>query len=276
MKIEIKTPYDPNFQFFTSGDDFSKYARLWTRGYDVYTPNRNIVAHDDQNKMFSSIPKANNEVDTLEWKDNGMTDLYRDDTKENAKNRMDILLGYKKEIDGKTISSLTHFGLGLKRSLDQFIQFTGIDTRLKIVFDDRCKQLNWIPFSFDRDPLFSEHDVWGDGPEMILTGDSNIPLTTGKVEIIETNEKLSDNASSMNQVIDVIPELRAKSFFVFGAIDYIVAKISSLVDKTIGFGHGLFIIKLLLLTVPIILIIVVMAVYTIFDGSRDDKSVKRF
>ena len=85
MKIEIKTPYDPNFQFFTSGDDFSKYARLWTRGYDVYTPNRNIVAHDDQNKMFSSIPKANNEVDALEWRDNGMTDLYRDDTKENAK-----------------------------------------------------------------------------------------------------------------------------------------------------------------------------------------------
>ena len=33
-----KTPYDPNLPHVFDGDEFAKYARLWTRGYDVYTP----------------------------------------------------------------------------------------------------------------------------------------------------------------------------------------------------------------------------------------------
>lgn len=48
---EKKTPPDPNFLFIFDGEEFTKFARLWTRGYDVYTPNRIVVAHDYAGKL---------------------------------------------------------------------------------------------------------------------------------------------------------------------------------------------------------------------------------
>ena len=277
--LEIKTPYDPNFQFFTSGDDFSKYARLWTRGYDVYTPNRNLVAHDSQNKMFPVVAAAykgskKDDINTQEWVDNGMTDLYRDDTKENAKNRLDVLFGKNKEVNADSISTLTRYGLGLKRSLDQFFQFTGIDTRSNVVFDDRCNQLQWVPYTFDKDPVFTENDVWGDGPEIKFAGDSNIPLISGKVDIFESTSTISlsykQNKASGKQTKNKF------SFFIFGIIDYVLNRISSLIDSSIGFGHSYYTIKLILVAVPIVFVVVALALHIVLDENRTDKTVKRF
>ena len=245
----------------------------------MYTPNRNLVAHDSQNKMFSTMAAANkglkkDDINTQEWVDNGMTDLYRDDTKENAKNRMDVLFGHK-EVTADSISILTHYGLGLKRSLDQFIQFTGIETRSKIVFGDRCKQLKWVPYTFDRDPIFTENDVWGDGPETKVAGDSSIPLVSGKVDVFESTDTIitlnkNQNDASAEQSNDKI------QYFIFGIVDYVLNRISSLIDSSIGFGHSYHIIKLILLAVPVILVVVVLALHTILDENRTDKSVKRF
>ena len=63
-----------------------------------------------------------------------------------------------KQLEGKTpekqlehrISMLTKYGLGRKRSLDQLIDFTGIDFRNQKVYGDRCKELNWVPFVPDQ------------------------------------------------------------------------------------------------------------------------------
>jgi hypothetical protein len=43
---EKKTPPDPHLHQLFIGEEISKFARLWTRGYDVYTPNKNIAFHD--------------------------------------------------------------------------------------------------------------------------------------------------------------------------------------------------------------------------------------
>jgi hypothetical protein len=32
----------------------------------------------------------------------------------------------------------------MKRTLDQFIEFTGMNTRTQTVFGDRCRQLEWV------------------------------------------------------------------------------------------------------------------------------------
>jgi hypothetical protein len=48
--------------------------------------------------------------------------------------------------DATSVSLLTSFGLGTKRSLDQLISFTGIDTRSKQAFGYRCKQLYWVSY----------------------------------------------------------------------------------------------------------------------------------
>jgi hypothetical protein len=54
---ERKTTSDPSIAYVAEGDEFSKFARLWTRGYDVYTPSRTIVVHDSRNKMAGAAPK---------------------------------------------------------------------------------------------------------------------------------------------------------------------------------------------------------------------------
>lgn len=46
LRIELKTPADPHLHQLFYGEEVSKFARLWTRGYDVYTPYKNIAFHD--------------------------------------------------------------------------------------------------------------------------------------------------------------------------------------------------------------------------------------
>eukprot|EP01041_Mallomonas_annulata_P012783 gene12784-26953_t len=58
-------PNDPNLPMIFDGEEFSKFARLWTRGYDVYSPSKPIVGHDYMNKMGQS-------VNPTEWSRNGM------------------------------------------------------------------------------------------------------------------------------------------------------------------------------------------------------------
>lgn len=44
---------------------------------------------------------------------------------------------------------ITKYGLGSKRTLDELIEFTGVDVRNGVVFGDRCVQLKWVPFEAD-------------------------------------------------------------------------------------------------------------------------------
>ena len=51
---------------------FSPLNRLWTRGYDVYTPSRNLIGHDYLSTMTATAPKLVDkehfdELSPLEW-----------------------------------------------------------------------------------------------------------------------------------------------------------------------------------------------------------------
>lgn len=89
--------------------------------------------------------------------------------------------------DVEAIASLTKYGLGTKRSLDQLISFTGILIYIKIMFSptyvvfplgidfrnkkiidspDRCSGgLTWVPFETDSNPIYDSSDIWGFAPE---------------------------------------------------------------------------------------------------------------
>lgn len=183
---EIKTPYDPNYLFIFDGEEFAKYARLWTRGYDVYTPSRNLVAHDTTGVLKVGAPQAvSAQADPLEWSRNGMKDTYRWEMFTNSLHRIKTLLGMPEgDKDVGHIATLLNYGLGLKRTLDQFILFTGIDTRTLTVFGDRCVQLKWVPFTPDKDPNLDSSDVWGYGPDKLVKNGGNIPLLSGSIEYV--------------------------------------------------------------------------------------------
>ena len=60
------------------------------------------------------------------------------------------LFSHSFSISSLQLSLLTKYGLGTKRTLDQFMEFTGVDIRANVIFGDRCKQLHSVPFVKDK------------------------------------------------------------------------------------------------------------------------------
>lgn len=93
-----------------------------------------------------------------------------------------IILKFIVDKDASNVAMLTRHGLGLKRTLDQFIEFTGVDTRKQVVFGDRCKQLHWVPFTPDRNPNIDSTDLWGDRAEEVKSNGATVPLLGGAIQ----------------------------------------------------------------------------------------------
>lgn len=186
---------------------------MWTKGYDVYTPNKSLFAHDYANEMTKKLPgdfgatikmesQAKYEPEKLQWIKTGPTPAYRRRMFDDSVSRMKHLLGMVKQPSAEDISLLTKYGLGHKRTLDQLIQFTGIDFRSQQVFGDRCKGLQWVPFTPDSHPNVEDEDVWGGAPEVLGQGHASIPLTSGHHRIIEVNSPFSDGSVEVMSISD--------------------------------------------------------------------------
>lgn len=119
---EMKVPFDPSYLYLSSGGEFAKYARLWTRGYDVYTPNRILVAHDNFNTM-EKVGATN--VDPYLWVKAGMRDSYRWSMYEAAINRVKTLLGYS---TGRFMVNVYYCNLLVLFKLCDFSKFIDIET----------------------------------------------------------------------------------------------------------------------------------------------------
>lgn len=96
-------PYDPDLPHLFQGEELLYSARLWTHGYDFFTPTRNLVYHHYYRK---GSPKFWDDLDT------------KDAQKQTVKKVRRILGGEM---------STYAYGLGTKRSLDQYWKFARID-----------------------------------------------------------------------------------------------------------------------------------------------------
>jgi len=135
-------PVDPHTPYVFDGEEFNRGARFFTHGYDIYTPHRVFVLHNYEESQ--SNPK------TTSW-------WSRVDHEQEAKSNkrlnalLDIPLG-----GGNTLSETdklklrqSKYGLGDRRTLDQLIEFSGIDLRhAKPSLDgkNRCGNIRWVPF----------------------------------------------------------------------------------------------------------------------------------
>lgn len=80
---ERKVPYDPHTPHIFDGEEFSRSVRLFTWGYDVYTPNRVFVVH---NYLISQSDSKH-----MDWWGNGVNVTEGDPT--TSANRLKLLLG---------------------------------------------------------------------------------------------------------------------------------------------------------------------------------------
>ena len=140
----LLVPYDPYMSYLFGGEEFNRAARLFTWGYDIYAPKHNFVYHyyDGEKKPVQAMqPRkrdffAGNHMltsqTTLRWR--RVLGLPLDD-----------LL---KEISMKDIET---FGLGTRRTLEQYLKFSGVDL-LNSLTDSRCSKLGrmkWVPYVYE-------------------------------------------------------------------------------------------------------------------------------
>ena len=100
-------PYDPDLPHLFQGEEILHSARLWTAGYDFYTPLDNIVYHQylrkDKPKFWNDIPNFNA-------------------TQQATLRKVRQLLGL--ELPHRTDYKL---GMGSARPLEEYWKFAGVD-----------------------------------------------------------------------------------------------------------------------------------------------------
>lgn len=129
-----EVPYDPYLPNLFVGEEILHSARVWTSGYDIYTPLENVVYHlytrEDQPHV---------------WDDNKS---YNDN---DAFNKVKIILNFIKddevEIPDHIKDNIDKYGLGSKRTLQEFLEFAGIDIENKKITKSFCPQHEGKPFS---------------------------------------------------------------------------------------------------------------------------------
>lgn len=137
---ERKAVYDPHTPFIFDGEEFSRAVRFWTWGYDIYTPNRVFVVHNykqsqsDRNHFdwYRSVPDP--KEGTVEQS------VFR------LKTLFEIAGGEPRPADRLRLHQ-SKYGLGDRRTFDQVIQFSGIDTRGHRILANRCGNLDLVPFT---------------------------------------------------------------------------------------------------------------------------------
>jgi len=123
----IDVPLDPYLLYIFNGEEFDISTRGWTHGYDFYSPNFDIVGHfyDKGPKRTSPHLETNQESHSLRDKSEkrlnylwGLWDIRYPDDKGMS----------QEEISKKAeLRELEKYGLGNKRTLDDYWKFAGID-----------------------------------------------------------------------------------------------------------------------------------------------------
>lgn len=110
----LDVPFDPYLPYLFMGEEVLLASRLWTSGYDIYSPNINIVYHDYERK---DEPKV--------W----------DDNKEFSKNNEEVIkkvryllgVGDINDVSLELLVDIDKYGMGNKRSLEEYLEFGDLD-----------------------------------------------------------------------------------------------------------------------------------------------------
>jgi len=120
-------PYDPDLPYLFVGEEILHSIRFYTNGWDIFTPKENIVFHE---YTRSDKPKI--------WTDQKYSDK---DAFEKVKYYIGLYNNDSK-ISKNLKTNINHYGLGSKRSLNDFYKYAGIIKNNKLVKKNFCKSKN--------------------------------------------------------------------------------------------------------------------------------------
>ncbi|RLN45596.1 hypothetical protein BBJ29_007459 [Phytophthora kernoviae] len=132
---ERRVPVDSHTLWMFDGEEFLRASRLWTSGYDMYSPSvlGSVVYHN-----YSKVP-ARFEHITVDL-------AVKKRESEMAVNRFNHLVG--KPIKGLVDTyELDKYGFGSVRSFEQYLKFAGVTFQEGVNDTGSCEQLHWVPYS---------------------------------------------------------------------------------------------------------------------------------
>lgn len=179
--FEESVPYDPFLTFAKPIEQFSRYARLFTRGYDTYTPTQNIVFHDYE--------EQSNGHGKNEW-----FKRQRDRFRKGSITRVKTMLQLPGGVTGdEAQANLGIYGLGQRRTVEQLAAFTNIDvdhSKGNVPQHSlMCSGKEWVPYDANISPVANLYNKPDDlDPQPVF------PLRT-KLEYYE-------------QVIEALPDVQ--------------------------------------------------------------------
>eukprot|EP00607_Mallomonas_marina_P009962 CAMPEP_0182419262 /NCGR_PEP_ID=MMETSP1167-20130531/3706_1 /TAXON_ID=2988 /ORGANISM="Mallomonas Sp, Strain CCMP3275" /LENGTH=455 /DNA_ID=CAMNT_0024594045 /DNA_START=267 /DNA_END=1631 /DNA_ORIENTATION=- len=133
---EKKVPYDPHTPGIFDGEEFSRGLRLWTYGYDTYTPHRVFIVHNYH--VSQSDPKHS------QWAYNS-----RETNVDASVVRLRTIFGMpggEQDATKNLAVVRSKYGRGDRRTLEQAIAFSGIDTKNQKTLFNGCGNLEFVPF----------------------------------------------------------------------------------------------------------------------------------
>jgi hypothetical protein len=125
-EITPEVPYDPYLYF--DQEEISYAAKLYTHGWDIYHPTRQILYH-----YYNDVAAPGGSVRPLHWRDlhkedNARINFFRD----RGLARFNHLTGYAQSQDVNVIKEIDKYGFGTVRSFAEFEAFSGIDFKHKV------------------------------------------------------------------------------------------------------------------------------------------------
>ena len=190
---QTSIPQDPFAVQLLNTEQFPHFARLWTRGYDVYTPTFNLVYKDNSDLHPLHHTAGHGDKGEKKWPRN-------DNERRDAHVRMKVMLNIHHGITNSEMSSMTAggsgsggrmitaranlgiYGLGRRRTLDQLLQFASIalpDSEFRGQYGNEgkdCANLHWVPYDKSISPRANLFDGTGKADDLDL--EPEFPLRT--------------------------------------------------------------------------------------------------
>jgi hypothetical protein len=175
------------------GEEGSRGLRFFTHGYDVYTPDRVLVTHDYKGHQGNAVvhtwgghrggkdEEGRKAEDSWKWTEAIQNEKSKLQTFGTP--RVNMMLGIgnmdysAKEQDEQAMIQSSRFGLGTKRTLEQAIEFSGIDLRRRKMTANKCGNLIWVPF--DESPGYGVSKIFQRklaGEQIVVRRDADAPV----------------------------------------------------------------------------------------------------
>lgn len=113
-------PYDPYLSYAFFNEEVLFSARLWTAGYNLYAPTKNFAVH---HYGRNGKPKY--------WEDHKNSEACKKKANQRAKYLMGLIP--EKQVHPDYFLDIGKYGMGKKRSLDEYLRFAGINMTTKTV-----------------------------------------------------------------------------------------------------------------------------------------------